>query len=129
MATEQTYYSDEKGVRITGTRVIFGSTTYSMANISSIRTDEEPAKRAPGIVTAIIGLILLVTGISAGWAWLIITGIVILGIGVLIARAASAKYHIKITSASGEATALSSNDKEYAGKIVNAVNEAIISRG
>lgn len=127
MATEQTYYSDEKGVRITGTRAIFGSTTYSMANISSIRTDQEPAKRIPGVVTAIIGLILLFMGYSE--VWLVIIGIVILGIGVLMALRAKGTYHVKITSASGEATALSSNDEGYVRRIVNAVNEAIISRG
>ena len=127
MATEQTYYSDEKGVRITGTRAIFGSTTYSMANISSIRTDQEPAKRIPGVVTAIIGLILLFMGYSE--VWLVIIGIVILGIGVLMALRAKGTYHVKITSASGEATALSSNDEGYVRRIVNAVNESIISRG
>ena len=36
MNTEQTFYSDGEGVRITATRAIFESTTYSMANITSV---------------------------------------------------------------------------------------------
>ncbi len=129
METERTYYSDEKGVRITGTRAIFGSTTYSMANISSVSTAEEPAKRSGGIVTAIIGLILLIIGASAGWSWLLIGGIILLLIGALVAWAAKGKYHVRISSASGEAIALSSNDREYITKVVFALNEAIVSRG
>ena len=129
MATERSYYSDEKGVNITGTRAIFGSTTYSMANISSVSTREEPAKRALGIWIAIIGLLLLIIGVSASLTWLIIGGIVILGIGALIAWAAKGTYYVKISSASGEVDALSSSDKEYIAKVVQALNEAIISRG
>ncbi len=53
MTTEQTFYSDDKGVRITGTRAIFGSTTYSMANITSVTKGQEPAKRTPGILVTL----------------------------------------------------------------------------
>ena len=129
MATERTYYSDEKGVRITGTRAIFGSTTYSMANITSVKTAVIPAKRSGGIWTAIIGLILLITGANAEWSWLIIGGIIILLIGALRVWLAKANYHLRISSASGEATALSSNDEKYIDSVTIALNEAMISRG
>lgn len=84
MSTEQTFYSDEKGVRITATRAIFGSTTYSMANITSVTRSQEPAKRTPGILVAIVGIVLLAVGISAG-AWLVTTGVIILVVGILLA--------------------------------------------
>ena len=57
MTDERTFYSDETGIQITGTRAIFGNTTYSMANISSVRTSETPAKRGGAIFTLIIGII------------------------------------------------------------------------
>jgi hypothetical protein len=129
LAEEDSFYSDERGVNITGTRAIFGATTYSMANISSVRTDEEPPKRGGGIGTAILGMLLLIIGIAASWTWLIIGGIVVISIGALVAWAARGKYHIKVSSASGEATALTSDDKEYIGRIVQALNESMISRG
>jgi len=129
MAAEQSFYSDEKGVRITATRAIFGSTTYSMANISSVRTAEDPPKRARGIWTAIIGICLLIIGITTGLTWLTITGVVILLIGIVWAWMATGTFHLKITSASGETTAVSSKDKEYITKITQAFNEAIINRG
>ena len=129
MTQERTFYSDEKGVRITGTRAIFGHITYSMANISSVSTVEEPPKRAGGIWTAVIGIVVFIVGAIAGWIWLIIGGIVVLAIGVLGALLASGKYHVRISSASGETSALSTKDKNHCYKVAQALNEAIIHRG
>ena len=129
MATEQTFYSDESGVRITGTRAIFGKTTYSMANISSVRTSESPPKRAGAIWTALIGLALLTISLSAEVTGLTIFGVIVLLVGVLWAWKASGEYNIMITSASGEVSALSSKNKEYIDKVAQSLNEAIIHRG
>lgn len=129
MTTEQTFYSDDSGIRITGTRAIFNKTTYSMANISSIRTAEYPPKRAGAIWTIIIGIILFIIGLSANVAALTVFGIIILLLGVLWAWKARGEYHIMITSASGEASAVKSKNKEYINKIAQAMNEAIIHRG
>jgi len=42
---EPIYYSDEKGVRISPTRLIIGSKTYAMANITSIERKTDPPVR------------------------------------------------------------------------------------
>ena len=109
MTEERTFYSDETGIRITGTRAIFQNTTYSMANISSVRTADNPAKRGGAILTIIIGVILLIIGISAGISGLSIFGVIVLLLGVLWIWLARGKYNLMITSASGEASALESN--------------------
>lgn len=129
MATEPTFYSDERGVRITPTRAIFGSTTYAMANITSVVRGEDPPRRKPGIIIGILGLIILVACISFESAAGVIVGVVVLGLGILIAAKAKATYYVKITSASGEATPISSKDKQHMDSIVNAINEALIKRG
>jgi len=129
MTSEQTFYSDETGVRITGTRAIFYNTTYSMSNIASIRTVEVPPKRIGAIWTIIIGLGLSIIGFSVDFSTLTIIGVVILLLGILWIWKASGEYHIMITSSSGEASALKSKDKEYIARIAQAINEAIISRG
>ncbi|MBI2830735.1 MAG: hypothetical protein HYX79_00560 [Chloroflexi bacterium] len=129
MATEQTFYSDESGVRITGTRAIFNNTTYSMANISSIRTAVTPPKRNGAIWTIIIGLFVFIGGMSASVPGLAVFGAIILLLGVLWAWKASSAYHIMITSASGETSALTSKSKDYIAKVSQAMNEAIIHRG
>lgn len=129
MADEQTFYSDDEGVRITNTRAIFDNTTYSMANISSIRTKEIPAKRGGGIFTIILGLIILAIGVSAEITGLTIFGIIIFILGILWVWLATGEFHIMITSSSGEASALKSKDKGYIDKVTQAMNEAIIHRG
>lgn len=129
MTTEQTFYSDDKGVRITGTRAIFGSTTYSMANITSVTKGQEPAKRTPGILVAIVGIVLLLGGLGIDGTELTIAGILVLALGILLAYRAKAKYHLQITSASGEFTPVSSEDEKYIESITVAINEAMIRRG
>ena len=113
MTTERTFYSDEKGVRITSVRAIFGSKTYVMANITSVATAESPPSRGPGITIAIIGFIMMVACIMLRITEVAIAGGVMLGLGILYAVLAKPTYHVKITSASGEEEPKSSNDKEY----------------
>ena len=128
MDNERTYYSDEKGVSITGTKAILGSATYSPESISSIRIGEKPAKRAPGIWVASIGSFFLLVGGFYQLDALAISGLVMVAIGVFAARAPKAKYYLRITSGSGEDTALSSSSKGYLTIIENALREAIASR-
>ena len=59
----------------------------------------------------------------------VIAGVVVLGLGTLIAAIAKPTYCVKITSASGEAKATPSKDKQYIDSIVMALNEALIRRG
>lgn len=129
MATEPTFYSDERGVRITPTRAIFGSTTYAMANITSIKRDMHPANRKPGIIIAVLGLIILVASASFDSSTGVIIGAIVLGLGILVAAIVKPTYFLKITSASGEAEPISSKDKQYIDSIVIAMNEALIRRG
>ena len=124
-----TFYSDDRGVRITNTRAIIGTTTYAMANITSVSMGMKPANRTPGIAVAILGfLILLITGLL-GSSGGVIFGVILLGIGILIAAIVKPTCTVRIGSASGETDAVSSKDKKYIQVIVNAMNEAFMKRG
>ena len=129
MATEPSFYSDERGVRITPTRAIFGSTTFAMANITSVASKTDSAKRTPGIIIAVLGLIILAACTSFESTEGVIVGAVVLGLGILIATIVKPTYYVKITSASGEAKPISSKDKQHIDSIVTALNEALIRRG
>jgi len=126
---EVTYYSDDKGVRITNTRVIVSSTTYAMANISSVSTVKKPARRVLGILIAILGLIVLVVTAVTGSTVGIAFGAVFLCFGVLVAVLLKPIYIARIASASGEVDAISAKEEKYIQTIVMAMNEAIIKRG
>lgn len=58
-----------------------------------------------------------------------IVGALMLVAGLVIAALSKPSYIVRLGSASGEADALISKDREYIQKIVNALNEAIIKRG
>ncbi len=122
---EITFYSDDRGVRITNTRAIVGTTTYSMANITSVSMAVKPANRTPGIVLAVLGLIFLAIPVSG----IRVFGVVLLVLGILIAVIVKPTYRVRIGSASGESDAISSKDNKYIQGIVTAMNEAIIKRG
>ena len=122
---ETSFYSDNSGVRITNTRAILGTKTYAMANISSVSAAITPAKRGLGIVLAIIGFLLVLVPESG----VRIFGVILLGVGILLAVIAKATYIVRIGSASGEADAISSHDRAYVDGIVTAMNEAFIKRG
>ena len=132
--TEPTYYSDDKGVRVTTTRLIIGDATYAMANISSIKTAREGAagRIAAGIICVIVGAVLLMFAISNNFSGLVgilgLLGVVCLVVGV-VCFCLKTPYKIQITSASSETAPLESNNKEYIDQIVRAVNEALIQRG
>jgi hypothetical protein len=130
MSEETTFYSDG-AIRVTNARAVIGGKTYAMANITSVSMGTRPANRNPGIVIAIVGLLIAAcTGIMASdGAGGIVFGILVLVAGIVVAVIAKPSYIVRIGSASGEADALVSKDREYIQKIVNATNEAIIKRG
>ena len=137
---EPTYYSDEKGVRITPTRLIIGSSTYAMANISSIKTATGDPSRWAGIVMALFGLFFIGLGfvvmslggsvsVTVFAAIVFLMGIAVLGGGIAWAVLVKPTYHLRISSASGETDALMSKDKDYIAHVATALNEALIKRG
>ena len=134
---EPTYYSDEKGVRITPTRLITpgktrneGPSTYAMANITSVKTEKHDPNRWGGIVIAVIGVLLIGIGSQLGDStWLILFGVVLLGAGIAWAVLLKPTYHLRVSSASGETEPLTSKDKQYIDHVVSALNEALIKRG
>ncbi len=56
-------------------------------------------------------------------------GVFMLAIGVLWWKGQKTKYHLRISSASGEANAVTDFDKQRIDNIIQGVNEAIIGRG
>jgi len=118
-----------------------------MANITSVSSAIIPANRVPGVIIAIVGLLItacagcfFVGTLSSSGNTDAVGGAVVIGVGVLfgllvmgagiaIAVMTKPSYVVRIGSASGEANALVSKDRAFVGKIVNAMNEAIVKRG
>jgi hypothetical protein len=126
---DPTYYSDEKGVRVTATRLIIGSKTYAMGNITSIRSKTAHPALALGIILAVIGLIIFFIGgaFDLSESISVPVGVALLIIGIILAVIPN--YRLTVTSAAGEESPLSSRDRKYINQVTVAINEALIKRG
>ena len=134
-SSKEIMYYSSGNVLITSSRAVFGSTTYSMINITSVTMGIIPPNRLLGILIALPGLLSLLVGIvgiaggdQAGFAAVAI-GVVVGGIGIFVAARAKPKYQVRITSAAGEAEALSSGDRDVIERIIAAMNGAISEHG
>jgi hypothetical protein len=126
---ETTFYSDDRGVRITNARLMVPNTTYAMANITSVKTDRIGPKYSGAVLTAVLGFVLVVARPSLGSLNTGILGVVLLGAGIAWGLSLKPDYHLRISSAAGDSSALSAKDKAYIEKVAQAIHEAMIHRG
>ena len=133
---DPTFYMNKDGVRVTATRLIIpaknskdGAVTYSMANITSIKSVKNEQGRIMGFLLALLGIALIVACRYLALSSAMTIGIVLLVAGLLIVLIMRPTYRLKITSAAGEDGSLKPYKKEEFDRIVMAINEAIIKRG
>ncbi|MFQ5664642.1 MAG: DUF6232 family protein [Terriglobia bacterium] len=128
MKEEITFYSDGHGVRVTSARLIIGDTTFSLANITSVRKiSTNPDRRGPlKFMVIAVGVLFLAIALESGV--LAFGAVVMGGLGVLWWKGQRPVYELHIASASGETAPLKSDDKNRVEKIVQAINEAMIQR-
>lgn len=127
---EESIYQDQN-VRVTSARIIIGSTTYALRNITSVSpTVTYPSNNAEVVVLVfgILGVLLGISSFSTEAA--IAVGVLLLSaVGLAWAvwslRHHRPTFHVTISSTAGEKHALSSYDKGYILKIVGAINDAI----
>lgn len=117
---EKTFFTDG-GVTVTNARFIVPSQTYAMSGITSVKTSQELPKRLYPIICGVLGLALLMS--STGFAVLLIAVAAVWWFGQ------KTEYHVLLTTSSGEAKALSSDNGDFISKVVQALNESIVSRG
>jgi Family of unknown function (DUF6232) len=128
--SEITFYSDDRGIRVTNSRLVFGDTTYSMANLTSVAVRRGATNYAILILGLLFALMWLM-GSVAGADLVAQIGAVCTALfaGGFILSLVLKKWHLRITSSSGESSPLMSRDKEYISKVVQAIQEAMIHRG
>ncbi len=109
------------------------STTYSMANITSVSTKVVTPSRTVYIVLILLGLFLILYGfgtISGGGLGFtgVVFGGVLTAVGYFGYQGAKPVFHLCIVSASGESTPMHSGDQAKISNIVKAMNDAIVHR-
>jgi hypothetical protein len=126
---ETTFYSDDGGVRVTSARLVIGPTTYAMLNVTSVMRAEERPSRVGPVLMSVVGVMFFLVGLSGAEHGGAVFGVVLLAVGVLWWRGQRTKYHLRISSASGEANAVTDFNRQRIDNIIQGVNEAIIGRG
>ena len=122
---DPTFYSDNKGVRVTATRLIIGSKTYSMANITSIEVKISLIEQLIGVLLVLGGIFVLIRTQADNNGLLI--GLPLAGLGLALVMFPSRS--LRVVSASSEKDALESRNRKYIADVANAINEALIKRG
>ncbi len=117
---EQSFLSEGE-ITVTTTRFIVPSQTYAMSGITSVKSSYDPANRLYPIVCGVIGLLCMVPAPFAAFFFIVIA--IIWWIGQ------KTTYHVVLTTASGEAKALTSTNKQFIAKVIEALNNAIVARG
>lgn len=126
---EVTFYSDNRGVRITNSRILLPGEMFVMANITSVKkTQEKPSYSIP-IVFFLLGALITFYGVVAVIWPTIAVGLVFLIAGVCLGVALKPTYYLDISSSSGEKKPIHDKDGGYIDKLVAGIHEAIIHRG
>lgn len=125
---EKNYYNDST-ITVTSSRIIVGSTTYSLRNISSVKMTYVDPSHIFEIILILIGIISLISGIpmiknSGGIC--IVLGVLLGVAGYFIYKSKKTTYYVVLGTNSGEQKALFSTDSNYIKNIVNEINNAII---
>ena len=132
-ANEETVYSDN-AVVVTNMRVIIGGATYALRNITSVKILFTSPRLAKPILLLIVGLMALFAALvpitntdSPPPAVYVVAGMMILG-AILWMWCAKTKFHVGLSSASGEVRALTSINKAYIERVVLSINDAIVKQ-
>lgn len=123
---EEKTFLNENGVTVTNTRYIFTvgkqPQTVALSGITSVTTQIVNSKLP--IVVLLIGLVVLALASS-----LIKTAVFLFVLAILFYIFIKAKHTVVTTSASGASKGYTSTDGVFVTRVVDALNNAIISRG
>lgn len=129
---EPVYYSDEHGVCITPTMLVVpgknshdGPSTYTMANITSIKSEKDISARIIGVIGVLFGIGLVATHNLTNMPAAVSIGIILIVFSVMMVIFVRPTYHLKIAGTSGEVDALKLSHKHEFDLIMAAMNQAL----
>lgn len=123
MAENEKVYFEEGDVTVTKARFIVPGQTYAMSGITSVKAGFDQPLKGPAILGG-IGVI----GMFSGEVGAIIICLLLVA-GAILWFIKGKKHIVILSSASGEAEALSSTNAGFIGRIIAALNDAIVGRG
>ena len=128
---EEKVFFNFDGVTVSNSRFIVRSQTYAMQSVTSVKPGIVEPKRGVAILLMFIGFLLLVGEMLALYTAgvLLIAGIVAIIIGLIAWVLEKPKYSVILNTSAGEHHALISEKKQDIEHVLQALNQAIVSRG
>ncbi|SRR6266481_3014942 len=122
---EQTLLQDGN-ILVTSARFVVGGHTYAMNGVTSIAAfSDMPSRKGPVILVGLGALISLLNQNSMT----LLVGCCLVALGIFWWKKIKPNFFIRLRTASGEIKALTSKDSDFIGRVVRALNDAIILRG
>ena len=128
-AIQEAVFLNEKDVVVTNTRFMIPGQMFVMSGITSVSLARTSPSLLGPVVMILVGLVMLLGGFGGEAYGLLVFGAAVLALGVLWAKGSKSTYHVVLRTSAGEQRALSSRDHAYIGRVVEALNNAIIARG
>ncbi len=120
-------FFEDAGVKVTNTRFVAGGRTFAVSGITSVSLSKITPQRKGPIAVGVLSILLLLG--SRGDTSILVVGLVLLAAAVVYWFVDSSRYSVRLMTASGESDAFSAKDELLVGRVVDALNEAIIARG
>ena len=125
----ETIYLNTPNAVVTNARAVLHGVTYSMANVTSVRTHEIAPNAMLPIATLLLGVVVIVVGIVNQKFDVGFIGAIIAVLGGWLVWRMKCTYVLFIGSAGGEQHAMASHDRNEIKTIESAITNSIIYRG
>lgn len=128
---EEKVFFNFDGITVSNSRFIVRSQTYAMQSVTSVKPGIVEPKRGVAILFIFIGFLLLIGELLELYnpGVLIIAGAVAILIGLIAWYVEKPKYSVILNTSAGEHHALISEKKQDIEHVLQALNQAIVSRG
>ena len=129
---EQTFF-EEGNVKVTNARFMVGNTTHQLSQLNQVNVFSIPRSKAGPVWMIVIGGIMAVIGPFLQSAYGIVT-LEVIGLGLITGAifmlifGFKPSYAVRFSTSSGQVNAITSQNKPYIEKIVQAINDAIASK-
>lgn len=132
---ETAFYEDDRGVRVTGTKVVVGAEAFAFKSVTSVRVRATRLQTYGRIASFVVGALFVLTAFWVGVAEdeanmafqvLFVVGIAFVTAGIIWVAYWQRLYTIEVVSQSGTARVLKSGDKSYVQSVAKAIGEAMV---
>ncbi len=128
---EETVFFNFNGIIVSNSRFIVRSQTYAMQSVTSVKPGIVKPSRGVAMAFMLIGVLLLIGELLEllDKGVLLVAGVVAILIGFIAWYLEKPRYSVVLHTAAGEHHALISDKKQDIEHVLQALNQAIVSRG